>query len=679
MSVDSTTKPKSETHAFQAEVSQLLHLMVHSVYSEREVFLRELISNAADACDKLRYEALTHPEFLKDDTELAITLRVDKEAATLTVADNGIGMSREELQENLGTIARSGTRAFLAQWEEAAKQDKAGEVPRLIGQFGVGFYSAFMVADRVDVISRKAGADAAWHWSSDGVNGFEIRPADTEKAPARGTHVILHLKDDAKIFLEEDEIARIVRAYSDHISFPIYYEETGKDGKGKEKRQLNSASALWMRPKSEISADQYKEFYHHVSAMFDDPALTIHYKAEGRHEFTALLFIPSSRPFDLFDPDRAGRIRLYVRRVFITDKAELLPPYLRFVRGVIDSEDMPLNISREMLQNNPIVGAIRKAVTNKVLSELARTAEKDTETFEKIWEAFGAVIKEGLYEDPARRDSLYKIARFRSTAGEGWRSLKDYVADMPEKQSAIYYAVGESLTQLKAMPQLEGYRARGIEVLLLTDPVDNFWVTQAAGYEGKPFKSITQGDADLENIPLTESGDDTAKADKTKPASASENAALLAKLKQELTDEVSDVRASQRLVDSPACLVAPAGAPDRTLEKILARQAGGKFGLKPVMEVNLSHPLLQALQKHLREKEGNVFSDLAWLLLDEARILEGSLPADPQKFAQRLNRFLLTRLGETSETADAAHGDSPSPNKEKPAEKADEKKKTEKP
>ncbi|MEM8743344.1 MAG: molecular chaperone HtpG [Pseudomonadota bacterium] len=620
---------KADTQfGFQAEVARLLQLMVHSVYSEKEIFLRELISNSADACDKLRYAAITKPELLADDPDLKITISADEEAKTLSIADNGIGMGRAELIDNLGTIARSGTRAFLK-----AAEKKGGDAPAVIGQFGVGFYSAFMVADRVEVLSRKAGAKSAHVWSSDGVNGFNLAKATKaqDEAIPRGTVVTLHLKDDALDYLKESELARIVRAYSDHIPFQI--EFVGRvDGK-EEHHQLNSASALWTRPKADVTAEQYKEFYHHVGGLFDDPALTIHYRAEGRHEYTVLLFVPTSTPFDLYDPSRAGRVRLYVRRVFITDDANLLPAYLRFVRGVVDSEDVPLNISREMLQNNPIVAAIRTGVTNRVLSELEKLAKDDAEKFEVFWETFGAVVKEGLYEDMERRDSLFELARFRSSKGDGWRTLKEYIEDLRPNQTAIYYMTGDSREQIAASPQLEGFAARGVEVLYLSDPVDNFWVTTALGYDGKPFQSITQGDIDLEAIPLSE---DKSEAGEKKAEADADTAKLVERLKSLFGDELTDVRASSRLVDSPACLVAPAEGPDRGLDKFLEKQAG-QSGLKPVLEINPSHDLVTALSS----AKADAFDDIAWLLLDQARILEGTLPENPGKFAERLNRLVL--------------------------------------
>src|SRR5262245_26147174 len=424
MSAESETIAQS--HPFQAEVAELLRLMVHAVYSETDVFLRELISNASDACDKLRYEAIAKPELLGDGGALVIRIKPDPDAGTLTIADTGIGMDRQELIDNLGTVARSGTRAFISRLTEA--KDGAG----LIGQFGVGFYSAFMVADRIEVISRWAGAREAWLWRSTGCAGCRMPPRDAEQAArvTRGTEIVLHLKEDAKRYLESYEIERIVCTYSDHILFPI--ELTDKDGKT---HQINAASALWQRPKSELTPEDYKQAYRTIAGGFDEPTMTIHYKAEGRQSYAVLLFVPTHPPFDLSDPARKGHVKLYVRRVYITDDAELLPPYLRFLRGVVDSEDMPLNISREMLQNNPQVAQIRKALTGRVLTELENLACKEPETFAKIWEAFGRIFKEGIYEDHERRDQLLGLCRFASTAGIGPRSLKQYVADFKPNQT----------------------------------------------------------------------------------------------------------------------------------------------------------------------------------------------------------------------------------------------------
>jgi molecular chaperone HtpG len=624
-----------QQHAFQAEVARILELMVHSVYTEKDIFLRELIANGSDALDKLRYLALTTPSLTGgDSSELAITIEPHATERVLTIRDNGIGMTGEEMVEHLGTIARSGTKAFL----EQVAADKAGG--NLIGQFGVGFYSAFMVADKVEVVSRKAGTAEANRWISLGGGGFTIEPLDADeaaKAP-RGTSVMLHLKDDASEYLEDNRIEDIVRSYSDHILFPIRLKgekpEEGEDATVTSLgRQINSASALWTKPKADITPEQYKEFYQGSALQFDDPAVTIHYRAEGRHEYTVLMFIPGARPFDLFDANRKGRIRLYVRRVFITDDANLLPAYLRFVRGVVDSADMPLNISREMLQNNPMVASIRKAVTNRVLSELKTLAEKDAEAYGKLWENFGSVLKEGLYEDQERRDALYELTRFHSTtSGDKQRSLKEYIASLKPNQTEIYYLTGESLDRLKASPQLEGFRARGIEVLLLADPVDNFWVMTALGYEGKPFRSITQGEAKLDAIPLAEG----AKAPAAAPVTTGQ---LIEALKRSLGDAVSDVKVSTRLVDSPACLVASAAGPDRGMDKIMSKQ-GGRTASAPVLEINAGHSLVKKLDAS-RTGDKASFDDLAWLLLDQARILEGGTPDDPAKFAERMNRLLL--------------------------------------
>ena len=625
----STDRPSpTAPRPFQAEVSRLLHLMVHSVYTEKDIFLRELISNASDACDKLRYEAIAQPELIGDDARLAIRIETDKDAGHLIIADNGIGMNDSELAENLGTIARSGTRAFIE------RLGKDGENSALIGQFGVGFYSAFMGADHIEVVSRKAGETTTWLWTSDGASGFSIEAApETEAAKVpRGTRITLHLKDDARNFLDDYEIERIVKTYSDHILFPV--ELISADGTAK---QLNSASALWQRSKSEVSADEYTEAYRSLAGQLDVPALTVHYKAEGRQSYAALLFVPTQRPFDLFDVERKGRVKLYVRRVFITEDAALLPGYLRFVRGVIDSEDVPLNISREMLQNNPAVAQIRRAVTAKVIGELETLANKEPEKFASIWETFGQVLKEGIYEDFERRDQLLKIARFRSTAGDGWRSLSEYIAAMREGQSEIYYLVGESLDRLKSSPQLEAARERGVEVLLLPDPVDAFWTTANPKFDGKDLKSLSQGDVDLSAVPLNE---EAAKAKADAPKDVGD---LISSIKAALGEEVEDVKVSQRLVSSPACLVATAHGPDRTLERLLQRQQRG-INVKPILEINPGHPLIGAIDRARMAADLTVVDDLAHLLLDQARIVEGELPIDPARFTERLNRYLVAGI-----------------------------------
>jgi molecular chaperone HtpG len=626
----------AESHPFQAEVAELLRLMVHAVYSETDVFLRELISNGSDACDKLRYEAIANQGLLADGAPLAIRIKPDAEAGTLTVTDTGIGMDRQELIDNLGTIAKSGTRAFLSKLAEA--NDGAG----LIGQFGVGFYSAFMVADRIEVVSRRAGASEVWVWRSSGSGGFDIAAAskeDAERVP-RGTEVVLHLKPEAKKYLEPAEIERVVRTYSDHILFPI--ELVGKEG---EPRQINTASALWQRPKSDLKPEDYTQAYRSISGAFDEPALTLHYKAEGRQSYAVLLFIPTRAPFDLGDPTRRSHVKLYVRRVYITDDAELLPSYLRFVRGVVDSEDMPLNISREMLQNNPQVAQIRKAVTGRVISELESVADKDTETYARIWEAFGKVVKEGLYEDHERREQLLTLVRFASTAGEGLRSLKQYVADLKANQTEIYYLVGDSPERLKANPKLEAARARGIEVLLLTDPVDAIWTAMTLDFGGKPLKSLSQGEVDFSLVPLVEQASST-ETEATSVAAVDETA-VMAAVKAALGARVSDVRASQRLTDSPACLVAVKGGFDRELERLLAKQNRG-LGVKPILELNMRHPLLKALSRAKADSRDDEVTDLSVLLFDEAKILDGEVPDDPAAFAARLNRLVVRGLPASS-------------------------------
>jgi molecular chaperone HtpG len=620
---DSTLRTGATSHPFQAEVAKLLHLMVHSVYSDRDVFLRELISNAADALDKLRYEAIENPALLSGSSDLTITITPDKQARTLTITDTGIGMSELELSENLGTIAKSGTQAFV----EQAKARK-GDV-HLIGQFGIGFYSAFIVASRVDVTSRRAGSTDAFTWSSDGAGRFTLAPAAA--TTPRGTSITLHLREDAQEFLEDWKIESVVRTYSDHIAHPIMLTVASETA-----RQINTANAIWTRPKSDITPEQHKEFFGHLSGSYSDPAVTLHYRAEGRNEYTVLLYVPGERPFDLYDPERRSRQKLYVRRVYIADDVEILPPYLRFVRGIIDSEDMPLNISREMLQNNPQVAAIRKAVTNKVLAELKKLAETDEDAFRKVWDVFGPVLKEGLYEDLERRDQLYEIVRFRTTSGDSV-TLKDYVARLRENQTAIFYLTAEDVTKAQASPQLEGYRARDVEVLLLTDPVDSFWVRSALGYDGKPFKSVTQGAADLD---LIKRKDDTAAQAVDEP----QTAILVAALKQALEGKVKDVRPSQRLTESAVCLVNDSTM-DRTLEKLLARQKESGISISaPILEINPSHPLIQALGAEVKAKGAAAIVDSAQLLLDQAFIIEGEPVPDPAGFTRRLASVMARAL-----------------------------------
>ncbi len=620
----------TDTHVFQADVARLLDLMVHSVYSERDIFLRELISNAADACEKLRYEAIAAPDLVGDGAPFAVTVSLDKDGKTLAVADNGIGMSRGDLVSALGTIASSGTRAFL---DRVSGDKDQGTGQALIGQFGIGFYSAFMVASSVRVETRRAGSDEAFSWVSDGKGAYQIAALPLDAAPARGTRVVLSLKDDATEFLEPYRVERLLREHSGAVAVPLFVVEKPGD----EPKPLTDGAALWAKSKSDVTPEQYTEFYRGLGGHFDEPALTIHWRAEGRYEYNVLAFVPGSKPFDLFDPARKGKAKLYVRRVLITADADLAPGWLRFVKLVVDTADLPLNMSRELIQQSPVFAAIRKGVTNRVVGDLTKLAETDADTFNGIWENFGPVIKEGLYEDPERRDGLFKLARFASsTRPEGGRTLADYVAGLRPNQTAIYYMLGEDAKRLAASPQLEGFRARGIEVLLMPDPVDAFWVSTAAGYEGKPFKSVTQGAADIKLVPLADGASEPPSTDV-----GPQVATLLATMKQILADAVEDVRASDRLSESPVCLVAPEFGPDRRMERIMAQNGRGAGLSKPVLEVNPAHPLVTALAGKVQGgSDKPAVEDAAWLLHDEARILDGELPTDAPAFAARLRRVL---------------------------------------
>jgi molecular chaperone HtpG len=616
-----------QKHVFQAEVSRLLDIVAHSLYSEKQIFLRELISNASDACDRLRYAALTQPELLSGDEACKVVVRLNKAAKQITVWDNGIGMGRDELVSHLGTIARSGTRAFMEQMSGDQAKDLS-----LIGQFGVGFYSVFMVADSVTVTSRKAGEEHAWAWRSDGQGEYTIEEAsDVEAAAAdrqrRGTTVTLQLKADADEFLEAERLRTIVKTYADHIALPIFLD----DGKGEV--QANGASALWARPKADVTAEQYKEFYHHVGHAWDEPWLTIHYKAEGTQEYNVLLFVPSMRPYDLFDPARKHRVKLYVKRVFITDECEeLLPGWLRFLRGVVDSADLPLNISREMLQRNPLLARMRQAIVRRMLTELEKKAEADAADYAKFWDGFGAVLKEGLYEDGDRREQLLKLARFRSTkSGEGWTSLADYVGRMKPGQTAIHYAIGDNLDAVKRSPHLEGYAARDIEVLLLSDPVDDFWLQSVREFDAKPFSSVTKSGTDLDKVQPEK------KRETGETARDAEIATLIALLKQTYGDRVADVKASDRLTDSAVCLVAEANGMDLHLERMLRAHNRVQMPSKRVLEINPGHATIVAMAKSAGQAgAAERLIDAAELLLDQARIVEGEPLPDPAAFARRL-------------------------------------------
>ncbi|MBD24994.1 MAG: molecular chaperone HtpG [Candidatus Marinimicrobia bacterium] len=614
-----TKKKKEETRQFQAEVAKILDIVVHSLYSHNEIFLRELVSNASDACDKLRYAALTEPKLLEDGgSDFAIHLVIDKDSKTLTIIDNGIGMSHEDLITNLGTIAKSGTSEFL----KAVSESKSKDV-NLIGQFGVGFYSAFMVADSVDVITRKAGEPNGWFWSSDGKSAFTIK--ETGDA-ARGTKVVLHLKQDAEEFLEPARLRTVVKTYSDHIALPVILDAVAGD-KDAAPESLNSASALWMRPKADIKPEQYKEFYHHVGQSMDEPWHTLHYRAEGAIEYTALLFIPTAKPFDLLHPERKVHVKLYVNRVFISDGLEgLMPQYLRFVRGVVDSTDLPLNVSREMLQNNPVLKKIQSGIVKRFLKDL-KTRSKNSEEYSKFWSVFGAVFKEGLYEDFEHRDDLLELTRLQSTSSEELISLKDYTSRMKNGQDAIYYITGENAAVLKNSPQLEGFIAKGIEVLLLTDPIDEFWISSVGVYNKMPMKSVGEAGADLSKI--------TGEKNSDKPEDAASEdiiKSLTENLKKVLGEAVADVRPSDRLTDSPVCLVAETGGMSLHLARMLKQHGEGTGAIPKVLEINQRHSLI----KRIAELPEEFFSDAAHLLLDQARIVEGEPVPDPAAFARRL-------------------------------------------
>jgi len=623
-----------ETLTFGTDVSRLLDIVANALYTNRDVYLRELISNAADACDKLRYEALQNSALTSGDANFRIDISADKNAHTLTLQDNGIGMDRQALIDNLGTIARSGTAAMV----EAVKNSGGDKSQlNLIGQFGVGFYASFMVADKVEVISRKAGDGATWHWESDGRSGYTVREATSEEAAkikSRGTRITLHMKDDAHDFLLDDRIKQIILAYSDHVAVPVHV--------GDSEYPINAASALWMRPKNEVTKEQYTEFYHHIGHVFDEPLMTSHWRAEGKIEYTALLFVPTMRPWDLYDPGRKHAVRLYVKRVFITDQVQnLIYPWLRFVRGVIDSEDLPLNISREMLQSNPVVTRIRTGVTKRILADLAAIAEKDETTFETFWYQFGLVIKEGLYDAVDHRDEIFKICRFFSTdRNRTLTSLEGYISRMKEGQDEIYYILGENLESIERSPQLEGFKSRGLEVLFLSDTIDSFWLQQAKEYQGKKFTSVTKGSIDLDKF------ESAAKEDKPTPEEETSVAALLGVLSEELKKDVKQVRISKRLTDSPVCLIADDAGVDMHIERVLKIQQNyDPIQNKKILEINDHHALIQKLAALAQaNKDAPALKDAARLLYDKACIIQGEALKDPSSFARRMAEFMQRGL-----------------------------------
>jgi molecular chaperone HtpG len=599
-----------EQHAFGAEVGRLLDLVVHSLYSEREIFLRELVANAADAVDRRRFESLTDAT-LAPPAEAKVRIIPDKQARTLTISDDGIGMSRQELIENLGTIARSGTRLFAQNLTSATPEDR----PSLIGQFGVGFYSAFMVADRVEVTSRKAGSEEAFTWASDGAGQFTLAPAERGSA---GTDIVLHLKADASEYLEPYRLETVIRKWADHITLPITVVNDGKD------QPANEGTALWRKAKAEVSEQSYKEFYRHLGHYFDEPWATLHWRAEGVLEYAALLFIPGMKPFEVLEGDRDSHVRLHVRRMFITDKAELLPHWLRFVSGVVDTEDLPLNVSREMLQTTPVLARIRKALVNRVLAEL-KTRAAEAGDYNEFWENFGAVMKEGVWEDAEHRTEIAPLLRFQSSTQEGLTSLPDYVSRMQEGQEAIYYLVGDQAEALKTSPQLEGFRARGTEVLLLSDPIDSFWPERLDTFADKKLRSVTEAASEL-----------------AKSEGQPDISPLLAAFKNALGDRVAEVRATGRLTDSVVVLASDGKGPDLQMQRLMRRAGRLATAPKPVLEVNPAHRLIEALSARLEDT--SLIADAAATLLDLALVQEGDLPADTAGFSRRVTSLLATNL-----------------------------------
>jgi len=617
---------KSEKLEFQTEVSQLLKLMINSVYSEKEVFVRELVSNASDACDKLRYLATTKEKLLQSDPDLKIQIEIDKKESLITITDNGIGMDRDDLVNNLGTIARSGTAQFIKEATETKDLS-------LIGQFGVGFYSAFMVASDLKVITRKAGDKKIWIWKSDGESNFTIEESDDLELlnSNRGTKVILSITKEGKEYLEKIRIEEIIRKYSDHISIPIFVRDI-KDKVDEKPEAINSALALWTRPKNKITKEQYKEFYNHVGQMYDDPWLTSHYKAEGQIEYTVLNFIPSTKPFDLYDPARENRLKLYVKKVFITDNCpELIPPYLRFLRGVIDSEDLPLNISREMLQNNPVVKKIRNALVRRTIGDLKKKLANDRSAYEEFWSNFGPVIKEGIYEDAEKKDTLLEIALFKNSNSTKLITLDEYIETMGKKQKDIYFITGDKYDNVINNPSLEGYKSRGVNVLILDDAVDSFWTSSTPNYKEKNIKSVTKGVDDLDSISKKKTDNKDKKEDKSLEP-------LIILLKDKLKDKVKDVRTSSRLTESPVCLVVDESAMDPQLEKILQQHNQLQQGASlKILEINPDHKLIKKLAKMSKDKAsiGDI-ENIGILLYEQSMILDGEKPSDPVSFSKKL-------------------------------------------
>ncbi len=604
--------------AFQADVSKMLDIVINSLYSEKQIFLRELISNASDACDKLKYLALTHPDIAKASGAFRIVLTPDEKNLTLTISDNGIGMNKEDLIAHLGTIAKSGTAEFV---KNAADN---GSVCELIGQFGVGFYSAFMVADEVEIITRKAGEDKAWKWTSNGIDGFEIVEAEKDK---NGTDIKLFLKKDEKNYVDTIYLRQIVRTYSDHIAYPIVLD-LGKAGE----ETINTGSALWTRNKAEITEDQYKEFYHHISHNFDDPWLTLHFKAEGNIEYTGLLFIPSTAPYDLFQPDKKNSLKLYINKVFISDKLEeLMPNYLRFVKGIIDSADLPLNISREMLQHSALIEKIKAGTVSRLLKELQKRA-KNYDDYIKFWNNFGIVLKEGIYEDFKNREEIAAISYFHSTNDENkMTTLDEYIGRCDKEQKSIYYITGDDINIMRNNPQLEAFKQKGWEVLLLCDPIDEFWPQVLPNYKGYAVKHISQADADM-----------SWKRDEKK-ADEGSLGKLCEFMQKLLSNEVGKVTPTEKLTASPVSLTVEGGQMSLHLERLMRNhQQQTMFASTRVLELNPYHPLIIKLADMVMDDKNKAkVEEVAKILLDQAKVAEGEAISDPSFYAEKISQYIL--------------------------------------
>ena len=628
------------SNKFEADTGKILDIVINSLYSEREIFLRELVSNASDALDKRKYLGLTNKKIDNSSATSEIKIEVNSKEKTLIISDNGIGMNEEDLKSSLGTIARSGTKAFLEQMSESNKEKKPDM--SLIGQFGVGFYASFMVADSVEVLSKKAGEEDAWKWTSDGKTGFDLEKTVKEDV---GTSIKLNLKKDAKEFLEETRLQFIVRKYSDHISFPVKLIEIDK--KDAEEKILNEASALWTRPAKEIKEEQYQEFFSHIGAGFGKPLLTMHNKTEGTISYTNLICIPSTRPFDLFNPDRKSSLKLYINRVFITDKCDaLVPSYLRFVKGLVDTQDIDLNVSREMLQNNPAVTKISKSLVGKVLRELKKVSEKNIDGYKEFWKEYGAVLKEGLYEDIERKETLLDLCRFSSNESEDVVSLTEYLEKMPESQKDIYYISSETRAQALASPHLEGFKSKKIPVLIMTDAIDQFWLPMIGSFKDKKFISITQGQINLDDLDENNKDKDIENKEQ-KEKQDKEFVDLIAQMKVVLGEQVKDIRLSSKLTDSPVCLVADDGDMDIAMEQLMAQRDTNYKGAPRILEINGDHSLIKNMKSLLSKKENNdLVSDAGTLLFEQARLMEGKMPSDPAQFSKIMNQFLLKVIPE---------------------------------